>query len=59
MYTRKIKLTKSISHKLPRLKSCLDMCCMPYTIHDGYIYIHKGKCTEEQVKAEDNRVLGV
>lgn len=59
MYTRKIKIRKSISHKIARLKSRLDMCCMPYAVHDGYIYIHKGNHTKEQVDMEIKRILGV
>lgn len=59
MYTRKIRITKSISHKISRLKLCLDMCCMPYNIHDGYIYIHSGKNTKQQTDTEIKRVLGI
>ncbi|MGN1304020.1 MAG: hypothetical protein ACI4YB_03190 [Oscillospiraceae bacterium] len=59
MYARKIKITKSISHKIPRLKSCLDMCCMPYAVHDGNIYIRQGENTKQQVDTEIKRVLGV
>lgn len=49
-----------------RLKTCLDMCCMPYVVIkecefiDGdalwRIYIDRGKCTWGQVKQEVNRV---
>ncbi len=43
-----------------KLKTCLDMCCMPYVIYDDFdfytIYISKGKCTWDQVMHEVNRV---
>ena len=46
-----------------RLKSCLDMCCIPCVIYDDFncytIYIDKGKCTWGQVVQEVNRVHSV
>ena len=55
---RKIRITKSISGKIERLTTCLDMCCMPWVIHNNCIYIHNGKCTDNQVNTEIIRVLG-
>ena len=46
-----------------RLKTCLDMCCMPHVIHDDCeyftIYIDKGRCTWNKVMDEVNRVHAV
>lgn len=55
---RRIRITKSISGKIERLTTCLNMCCMPWAIHNNYIYIHNGKCTDKQVDVEIKRVLG-
>ena len=52
-----------------RLKTCLDMCCIPYVVMkecefvDGSFlwtfFIDRGKCTWEQVMKEVNRVYPV
>lgn len=46
-----------------RLKTCLDMCCIPHIIFDDVnyftIYIDRGKCTWNQVMHEVNRVHAV
>ena len=55
---RKIRITKNNSGKIDRLTTCLEMCCMPWIIHNNYIYIQNGKCTDSQVEAEIKRVLG-
>lgn len=54
----KVRITKANRDKLDRLKNCLDMCCMPWVIHNGYVYIRNGKCTDEQVRTEIKRALG-
>lgn len=45
---------------IDRLKTCLDMCCIPHVVFDDVdfftVFIDKGKCTWNQVIREVNRV---
>ena len=70
MEKRRLMLIKyTDQNHVERLKTCLDMCCMPYVVIKEYeffgggalwkIYIDRGKCTWKQVMQEVNRVHAV
>lgn len=70
MEKRRLMLIKyTDQNHVERLKTCLDMCCMPYVAIKEYefvggsalwkIYIDRGKCTWKQVMQEVNRVHAV
>jgi hypothetical protein len=67
MEKRRLMLIKyTDQNHVERLKTCLDMCCMPHVVIKEYefvdgnalwkIYIDRGKCTWKQVMQEVNRV---
>lgn len=67
MEKRRLMLIKyTDQNHVERLKTRLDMCCMPYVAIKEYefvgggalwkIYIDRGKCTWKQVMQEVNRV---
>lgn len=70
MEKRRLMLIKyTDQNHVERLKTCLDMCCMPYVAIKEYefvgggalwkIYIDRGKCSWKQVMQEVNRVHAV